>query len=265
MENYKNVPMSCYYCKGHTGQVVAEKDDMRFKCFGIDKRIMRCGSCGLVQLIPQWTATELDYLYSTYWQKDDFKGQTPKVKISKYLTKYLKPTDNILEVGCGHGDNLRYLRSKGFRVTGIDKAPTELGVKVDYKDLEVTGWDVIYAVHLFEHIEDPRSFIQWLKENGRKFILEIPSLDNPLMKLESYRKFCWYPYHLFFYDKETIKLLFPRARIELMQEYGIINHLRWLIKGKPGNWNPEIPVLDRMYKFILTKLGYGDTVVVSNA
>ncbi len=252
--------MKCYLCGSTVSEVLATKEQIRFGCFASDKKIVRCQSCGLVRLSPPWTSEELDRLYQTYWQKEDFKGQKRKVKISKYLTKYINGV--TLEVGCGHGDNLNYLRRKGYNVVGIDKAPTENGILMDYKDWDKKV-DCIYAIHLFEHLPDPKKFIQWMKENSRKFILEIPCIDDVLMKLPSYRKFCWYPYHLFFYSKKTARLMFgPKAKIFYRQEYGIINHLRWFFLGRPGNYNRNIPILDRIYKTILMRLGFGDTLVI---
>ena len=252
--------MKCYLCGSTNSEVVAQKEDIRFGCFASNKNIVQCRSCGLVWLSPPWTSEELDGLYKTYWGKEDFKGQKRKVKISKYLTKHINGV--TLEVGCGHGDNLNYLRRKGYNVVGIDKAPTENGILMDYKDWDKKV-DCIYAIHLFEHLPDPKKFIQWLKDHGKKFIIEIPCIDDILMKLPSYRKFCWYPYHLFFYRMKTARLMFgPEAKISYRQEYGIVNHLRWFLLGKPGNWNPHIPFLDDIYKAMLMKYGYGDTLVI---
>jgi SAM-dependent methyltransferase len=244
------------------------KEEIRFGCFASDKKIVRCQSCGLVRLSPPWTSQELDQLYQDYWNKEDFKGQRRKIKVSKYLAKYINKEDNVLEVGCGHGDNVRFLQGLGIKVMGIDKDRLVCdGISVVHSDIEtyrpMRKLDVIYAIHLFEHLPDPKAFVQWLKDNSRRFILEIPCVDDVLMKLPAYKRFCWYPYHLFFYSMKTARLFFgPNAEIRYRQEYGIVNHLRWLILGRPGNWNPHIPVIDSIYKRLLMTLGYGDTLVI---
>ena len=260
--------MKCYLCGLTASDVLATKKEIRFGCFSSDKKIERCRSCGLVQLSPPWTSAELDSLYQKYWSKEDFKGQKRKIKVSKYLVEHLKKSDRILEIGCGHGDNLRFLQGKGYRVTGIDKDKTVCdGITAFYADYSTYKMtrkpDVIYAIHLFEHLPDPKEFIQWMKDHSKRFVLEIPCIDDVLMKLPAYRKFCWYPYHLFFYSKKAARAMFgPKAKIFYRQEYGIINHLRWVLFGKPGNWNPHIPVVDDIYKKLLTTLGYGDTLVI---
>lgn len=274
----------CYYCGHNAGEVLATRDGMRFRCFGENKKILRCLKCDLVQLFPQWSDESLDKLYSNYSEKQDFKGQKRKVKISKYLKKYMNKGDNILEVGCGHGDNVRYLKNKGFCVTGIDKDPSVCnGKNIFYCDVTgtVTGWsfnraqesdttfNVIYAIHLIEHLVDPVKFINWvignLKFRGR-FIFEVPCVEDPLLKLyniNDFKTFYWYPYHLFFYSKKTAEVMFG-AKVIRRQEYGLINHLRWLIFRRPGNINWHIPILDDIYKFVLMRMGYSDTLVIVN-
>jgi SAM-dependent methyltransferase len=264
---------NCYLCGCDQSKVLAEREYIRFNCWGRDKKILKCLSCGLVQLFPQWTEDELDDLYSRYWAKEDFEGQKRKVKISEYLPKLLKKERLILEVGCGHGDNVRYLRSKGFNVIGIDKDMSVCDgwiINADFKNYE-PHWkpDIIYAIHFFEHSSEPRAFIKWMLDNlpdNGKFILEMPNIDNVLLQLNSYNKFHWYPYHLFFWSPRTIKRLFDgfpvKIEIKVNQEYGLINHLRWLFTGKPGNWNPNIPVIDSVYKAILKLIGFGDTLLI---
>jgi SAM-dependent methyltransferase len=259
--------MTCYLCGGKSYKLIAEKEGIRFGCFGTGRKIVQCLECGLIQLVPPWSDKELDELYSAYWQKEDFPGQKPKVKISEYLTDFLKKEESILEVGCGLGDNIKYLTGKGYKVAGIDKDPDSYGTIADYKDYSADV-DVIYAIHLFEHLPDPYHFIDWMLEHSHRFVLEVPIADNPLLALKRFRPFYWYPYHLFFYGKKTIKRLFEKCNLSsvrfiVKQEYGIINHLRWLFLGKPGNWNPHVPVIDDIYKFFLTKiLGIGDTIIV---
>ena len=125
-----------------------------------------------------------------------------------------------------------------------------------------------------EHIPDPKIFVRKiinsLTIDGR-FVLEVPSIDDPLLsiyKIKEFNRFYWYPYHLYFYNKQTLKNLFAQFgeinyHIKLSQRYGIRNHLSWLIKRKPGSNNKKIPVLDGIYMFLLTKvLNVSDTIIV---
>jgi len=251
---------------------MADKETVRF---GEHINIMKCLKCGLIQAFPM-----KEISYEGYSEKIDFIGQKRKLRVSKYLPKLLgrknKAKMEILEVGCGHGDNLKYLYEKGYHtVHGIDKDPMVCKknasvLNLDWKLYNYWGLDAVYGIHLLEHISDPRKFMLFIKhilKNKGKFIFEIPCVEDPLIKLykiKAYNKFCWYPYHAFFYSKESIRSVLFGFKIKVIrrQEYGIINHLRWAIRGKPGNWNPHIPILDSIYKWILCKLGYSDSLIV---
>jgi SAM-dependent methyltransferase len=268
--------MKCYNC--NTGDYLAklvDGKDMRFECFGKKKAVYKCTKCGLVQLLPQWTDKQLDKLYEGYNKKSDFKGAKPKKTITTYLKRYIKKTDSVLEIGAGSGDNLLYLYEQGYHhIMGIDKDPEPgIGIaKLSFNEFVETctntKFDFIYGIQVLEHIADPVDFIgkviNQLNDGGR-FVFELPNLEEPLLtiyKKKAFEKFYWYPYHLFFYTPETIKYIIVEAgimngcklerfKIKRYQRYGLINHLRWAIFNKPGNWNPHIPVLDDIYKFIL--------------
>jgi len=249
----------CYSCGDKRGTVIADKDDMRFGCYGEDKYVIECVDCGLVQLYPQWTEEELDDLYAKYSEKVDFKGQKRKVRVSKYLKDKISPEGWVLEVGCGAGDNVKYLTKHGVEVVGIDKE--------DGDSWEGTSpvVDFIYAIHLAEHLKDPIAFALWCSAHADKWLLEIPCIEDPLLKLyknKAFEKFYWYPYHLFFFSKKTANDVFRNVKITRRQEYGIVNHLRWFFRGKPGNWNPHIPIIDDIYKYVLKSMGYSDTLII---
>jgi SAM-dependent methyltransferase len=270
----------CIVC-GHShfkGFIVeAESKDMRWDCWGYDKMILKCPECGLMFLYPQWTKEELDKLYTNYLDQKDFSWQKQAVRISKYLLKYAKKGQMILEIGCGKGENVKYLTSKGRCMKGIDKDPTYCDnvnvFNMDYKDQIIDCWDFIYAIQVFEHIADPEDFIQHIMEllmkKGR-FLLEFPNTEDPILTLyhvKKFKKFYYIPHHLFFWTPSTVQAFFDRLgikiKIKLLQKYGIINHLRWIIFGVPGNWHPHIPILDDIYKWVLINIfRKSDTIIL---
>jgi SAM-dependent methyltransferase len=249
---------------------------MRFGCYGYEKYIVECRMCGLKQLWPQWTEEELEILYQKYSQKEDFKGQKKEKVIHKNFVNFFKD-DKILEVGCGSGETVEYYRNQGYKITGIDRDTT---IKKDYIhnidifDYDTTiKFDVIYSLHFLEHANRSKELLEKLSSllavNGAMYF-EVPNVDDPLLsvyKNKAYDKFYWYPYHSFFFNKKTIQTLFDsvglKSRVYLRQRYGIVNHLRWLLFGKPGNCNPTIPILDRWYKrFMVNILKKSDTIFI---
>lgn len=90
---------------------------------------------------------------------------------------------NVIEVGCGKGFFLNKLRKAGFTATGLD--PTYEGkddgvVKEFYGPKLGLIADGIVLRHVLEHIKDPFSFLQLIRESnggsGRIYI-EVPCFD----------------------------------------------------------------------------------------
>jgi len=269
----------CNLCEKHNGKVLANADQIRFGCYGYDKKIIECCDCGLVQLYPQWTKKELEDMYEKYSLKKDFDGYKPVKTITRYLPTYISKKDFVLEIGCGRGDNVKWLKGKGYDVIGIDRDPSvqDYNNVLNYEFEEFEIWkqfDFIYAIHVLEHVEEPISFLNKIVDglaDGGKCLLEIPNVEDPLLTLyknKAYEKFAWYPYHIYCYSAKTIKDLMGKiegldVKIIRKQRYGVLNHLRWLIKGKPGNINFHIPFIDDIYKIVLTKVfKVSDTLVV---
>jgi SAM-dependent methyltransferase len=279
-KNFLNKDFSCYLCKNKNHSIIAKKEEIRFNCYNCDKYILKCNKCGLVQLYPMWTEEELKNLYINYNSKKDFENFKRKKVITFYLKKYIKKDDKILEIGCGLGDNLKKLKKEGYNIIGIDKDPTvcdnNLIFNIDINDFKCgeEKFDFIYAIQVFEHINNPLNFIYLVVNNLKhkgKFLFEFPNIDGPLVslyKIKEFKKFYWYPYHLFFYNRKIAKKLFNnfnslKIDIKLIQRYGLINHLYWIFFKKPCNFNQHIPILDDIYKFILISIfKVSDTLLV---
>lgn len=272
--------MKCTLCNNNLNfSIIATSSQMRWNCWGYNKRIIKCNSCGLLFLYPQWTQLELDKLYKDYLSEKDFPGQIQAKRITKYLEKHITKTDTILEIGCGKGENLKYLKFKGYNIIGIEKDAHPIDTHIfncDYKNLnpKFTKYNFIYSIQVFEHINDPFHFINKIQEllkNKGKFLLEIPNAEEPILslyKVKNFQKFYNIPHHVYFWTPQTIKLLFNRLGVKIKlkrkQNYGVLNHLRWLLFRKPGNWHPHIPIVDDIYKLVLEKIiRKTDTLIIT--
>lgn len=90
---------------------------------------------------------------------------------------------SLIEVGCGKGYFLEYLRQSGYEITGIDPAyegNNHNVVKARFEaSLGITGEGVILR-HVLEHIPEPLEFLSSIaKANGGKgkIYIEVPCFD----------------------------------------------------------------------------------------
>ncbi len=95
--------------------------------------------------------------------------------IQKHFASY-----SLIEVGCGKGHFLEYLKNLGFNIVGID--PTYDGENASiikqYFSPEIgIGADGIILRHVLEHVEAPIEFLSTIRDSnggGGKIYIEVP-------------------------------------------------------------------------------------------
>ncbi|WP_278348187.1 class I SAM-dependent methyltransferase [Stutzerimonas kunmingensis] len=102
--------------------------------------------------------------------------------VASIIKKHLG-SGRAVEVGCGKGHFLEYLRSLGCEVVGVDPAyegEAEYIKKTAFScELGLSG-DLVILRHVLEHISDPYVFLETIAEaNGRSGLIyiEVPCLD----------------------------------------------------------------------------------------
>lgn len=130
-----------------------------------------------------------DETYEIYWQSRDTKTavlNSFQQKRADLLLKYLKEGDSVLDVGCGDGKILTYLKSKISlgEILGIDFSDTvlkkarERGIKVIQKDLrnlsglnDIPNFDFIILFEFLEHFPNSEEFLEWALKHSRKGVV----------------------------------------------------------------------------------------------
>jgi len=112
--------------------------------------------------------------YHDYWEK---RGrQEPKHRFV-WVAERLPDAGTVLDVGCGDGAFLEYVRSQrpGLRLIGIDGSEAAIG-KLHAKGLDGEV-DVVVAMELIEHLPEPELLMrEFLKTNASVFYITIPNL-----------------------------------------------------------------------------------------
>lgn len=166
-------------------------------------RLVKCSSCSAVQKpVDLNFRTECEKIYTDYLMyPQSSQGQEPSVfdgklcerstRLISVVTKEinLPETGYILDVGCGNGNLLRafsFIRPE-WKLSGLElngrnrliveavcgKGMLHTGRLADVRD----KFDLITAIHVLEHLDDPLSFLQQTRERlapGGHVLIQIP-------------------------------------------------------------------------------------------
>jgi 2-polyprenyl-3-methyl-5-hydroxy-6-metoxy-1,4-benzoquinol methylase len=106
----------------------------------------------------------------------------------------LRPTDVVLDAGCGHGEIAARLRRRCARVVGVDYDATAVKLAgerfpaVEFHHGDVATWttgerfDAIVHLHTLEHLSDPIAALRHLRgllKPGGRLAVEVPLLLRP--------------------------------------------------------------------------------------
>ena len=266
----RQVPSSCRLCGASREHQTIRADSV----FGgkAEHNFWQCRNCDVVYLYPVPSVEEETYFYKKEFEKfmssrsgkeRDWSNakahiQTNQDQVSrrlKFLSPFLKPGMDILEIGCSSGFMLNAFRDKGLHCVGVEPSSEFIeflysnGYEV-YQTLELLKknhsnlFDLVVHFFLFEHIRDPFQFLEenlkLLKPSGR-IIAEIPCVNDPLTSLytiPAFEKFYWSVAHHFYYSPKSLGYILDKLDLKyemiFEQRYDLSNHIIWLMEGKPG-------------------------------
>lgn len=264
-----------------------------------DHKVFKCIKCGQVQINPIPTIDEDRSYYNNNSQaKTVFNSVNMKVMKLKTAADVnrrfeifkdrINKNMKLLEVGCGYGFFVEYLKNKGYNIEGIEISNSrreygikELGCEIhdinllskDVSDSQNEKYDTIFLFHVLEHISEPEKFLNNIKKMLKKegtLIIEVPNLDDHmLLRSEEYRNFYFQRAHITYFDKLTLTNLMIKSGYTNMefggvQRYNLYNALNWIHKGEPllgNNESNEIEWVEECYKNNLIESMKCDTLV----
>ncbi len=204
--------MECQICGGQTSRLFPAKD----------REIVRCGSCGVVQVadppeIDELEAAELEYQKA---KRRDFERH-PQWRLEVETIGELAPNGgNALDVGCGdgafltmlggdwqrHGVEINPQRAELARAKGIDVLVSSIA-EAEFP-LE---FDLITMYEVIEHIYRPADALKkvgtMLARDGL-LVVSTPDSESALAKLRGPAWWSYhYPPHVFFFGHSTFEKL----------------------------------------------------------
>lgn len=201
-------------------------------------------SCGLVYLSPRWSREDYRifcrYYYDGYYrleEKPDYgkAGVTEFMKtVWERIRKHIKNAKNILDVGCGYGYGLKFLKERlpGSSIFGIESSPRcrrsmkskAVGATLVASDFD-SDWagkwehsfDLIIMRHVVEHMLFPLESLKKLHRvlnTGGMIYISTPDMMSPRIELRDYEHWWEYwfrPVHPYYYSQETLSRTLEKA------------------------------------------------------
>lgn len=189
-----------------------------------------------------------------------------------------------LDCGTGVGGILDLMKPYAGEVYAIepqDHMRNEL-IKEGYKvfanvdDCPLEDLDVVTLFHVVEHLIDALGTfkeIHKIIKSGGKIVVEVPHAKDALItlfNLKSFKKFTFWSEHMILHTKNSLKRYlenagFKNVVVEGYQRYPLINHLYWILQGKPGGQKKWFYLrnswIEKGYNALLKKLDKTDTII----
>lgn len=178
--DFGDQPLAGYFPKSPEKSLSVKKYRMRLYC---------CIKCGLIQIHDRPPIEEIfndDYVYAT----GEIKPLVAHFEeYSEFIESAVVAGGRGLEFGCNDGTLLRYLRNKGFDVSGVDASSNmvercrDAGLDVvcgffpdAAENVNRESFDFITCSNVFAHIHDLDSLSKEafrILKNGGKFFIEV--------------------------------------------------------------------------------------------
>ena len=202
--------------------------------------IVKCNNCGLVYLNSSLHLGETKKYYpQEYFSRLNLKRMDERGK-NRLDTKcknrlkeilYFKKSGKVLDIGCGDGYFLNYLKQKGWQVRGVEisefaaqKIKEKYDIDIFCGELSQAGYpeeyfDVVSLFEVLEHLPDPSGTLlevqRIIKKTGL-LIMTVPNFDS-LQRL-LFGKY-WHiidpPRHLFYFSRTTLDNILKKSNFSL--------------------------------------------------
>ena len=265
----------CEYCSNETNYYSSNIDSFTGEKFDI----YFCNRCHIGK-----TNLDNDFNFAPYYPENYYGNEGKKfniffefiISLKRYLralyclSLFNKNKATLLDVGCGKGQFINFLKKKGWSVFGTEfsslsaKAAEKIVGKDsifvsnninEFKNINI-NFEIVTLWHVLEHFENPKKLIQIIDEklNNKGFIvIEVPnfnSLQRIIDKSNWIHLEC--PRHVSHFTKKSLLNLFDDKRFKLLKistfsiEYGFYGMLQSLL-------NLFTPVPNYLFSIIRSK------------
>lgn len=240
-------------------------------------KLQICNKCDHVYLSGAPIESALEDLYTNFYPRksfnpDNFRAYKKEKTFQNWLLggnsaacQSVTPNSRVLDIGCGYGESLAYMKSIGCDVYGIDadRNVREIAKKFGFKIhigifnssiYELAFFDFVIMNQVIEHVANiNETFVaisKILKPGGR-CVLSTPNANGWGAKLFGSKWINWHaPYHQQFISFKSIHILaeihgFQIQKMETITRsewliYQVLHLLNYPLHGNPSSfWAPH--------------------------
>lgn len=197
----------CPLCQADEAEKYLTAPDRFAKAEGEVYALQRCRRCGMVYLDPRPAEAESGAYYQhaeylpfasvaaprSFIEKLYAVLRQANLRWKKNLIERFAARGDLLDVGCGTGELLAFMRTRGWRVRGLERDANAANWGRNNLQLEIQigsvaalahtphEYDVITMWHVLEHIYDPGAALGLLSQRLKKdgvLIVAVPNLAS---------------------------------------------------------------------------------------
>ncbi|HPN89391.1 MAG TPA: class I SAM-dependent methyltransferase [Candidatus Paceibacterota bacterium] len=204
-----------------------------------DKRILKCSECGVVFLnFDLFKKKDEDYYENNIFYAINAEVptlvETMRASAKFYLKivkKYVSPPARLTDVGANCGVLVAEAASQGFSALGLEKnkflidKSKKAGLLVMDKDLSdeaIEKADIITAMHVLEHLAEPRAFVKSAYKKlkpGGVLAISVPNLDSFLARKDGLSWRYVALEHLFYFSEKVLWEVLREEGFEILGSF----------------------------------------------
>ncbi|MDA8244175.1 MAG: class I SAM-dependent methyltransferase [Elusimicrobia bacterium] len=229
--------ISCPVCSASVSVPYMTAYDINWRTSGDPFTLVKCSSCGAVYLSPAPEGHELpDFYPERYYTRasggvrvtdDMLRGMEEGFRSRLRTLSALGPPGALLDIGCGDGHFIAFMRRHGWDVWGVEmsaaacdyavtalRLPGERVIRGDILKaaLPAGRFDLITLYDVLEHLPNPGAVLEVcrrLLKPGGKIFVQVPNIDS--LGRRVFGPFWIHidvPRHITHFDVKTLRRLF---------------------------------------------------------
>lgn len=237
--------VACEVCGSADSDFLYSKKD-KFQIEDTAFQVVACRQCGLTYINPRPPVSEIGKFYPEHYQWKEETGEEAPLGFAAKLEKFYrfhqlgteikrmqkngcKFPAKVLDIGCGTGDRLEFLRQLGCDCSGVELSDQALHAQKHFKlnvyqgqlqdaCYEDNSFDIVMMYNVLEHVHKPREVLKEIRrilKPGGTLIVEVPNNECFQAKLFKAR---WaavdVPRDLYYYDAKTLTRLLKETGFE---------------------------------------------------